>query len=225
MTISRFCEICLIFIIVIFFPLLLEWPQYNFGNLKPVGNNGLVNIIKGVQPEVTPFIGLQTLFAIFPDVENKKKIMKPILISIIITTLIYIVWFICMVAFLGIERIKMFTWADLEFIESISFPILDNLSTVFIITLFFLVITALLTFFYTATTGINVLIGKRKKKDLQSPIIVGIICFASFSVVFQLELMGKLYALASILTIIFVFIIPLLLLVVSVVFKRRKSSA
>lgn len=223
MVISRVAEISFIFLIIILVTIPLLKFEINLDFLKPIGINGIGNISKGVLPSLNSFLGLYGILLFIPYIKNKSASMKSALLGIGFTTIVYTFYSILLVSFFGPNRVSIFFWPILKYIGTISTPVIERVDVILIMLWSAIGLISVYIGFYFAKIGLVETFGL--KGDKKNYIIITIVYII---LTFLTQYPNDYFDLLAFNKILVVFslginfILPLVLLIFSLVFKRRE---
>ncbi|MBS4178576.1 GerAB/ArcD/ProY family transporter [Lederbergia citrea] len=195
----------------------------NFTNILPVGSSGFSSIIQGIKPAFYSFLGFEILMIIFPFIQSSRgEILKAASIANLFVTLFYT--FLVLISLLLFSQKEMKLTPDPIFysIKSISFKIIERPDLLFTSMWIVLVATTFMNILYCASSGLTFVMNARETKKFV--FVSATACFL-ISVIFK----GK-FEIASIakiisqLGIIFVIIIPICLLLISLIFTKKRGA-
>ncbi|PEJ56556.1 hypothetical protein CN692_17115 [Bacillus sp. AFS002410] len=138
--IGKYVEV--IFPIVIFFlvMLLFTLKQSNTHFIFPIIKDGWAPIFKAVPSTITSFLGIETIFVLYPYLEEKEKALKGVIIANGMITFLYLyVTIICFVVYSPDEIGKIFE-PVLDILSVIEFQYVERLDFI-LFSLFLMVIS------------------------------------------------------------------------------------
>ncbi|MCR1973283.1 spore germination protein [Clostridium sporogenes] len=130
-TVGSLNEIIFFSTIIIFFIPLIAIKNANILNIKPVLDSGMLNILKAVKETVFSYSQIEMILILYPFLQNNKKIKKCGLISIAFITIVYCLFTIINILYLGIETSLKFTWPIVNVTESIMIPVINSFRYIF----------------------------------------------------------------------------------------------
>ncbi|EQB4340968.1 GerAB/ArcD/ProY family transporter [Clostridium botulinum] len=130
-TVGKLNEIIFFSTIIIFFIPLVAIKDGNIINLKPFLGSGVLNIIKGVKETVFSYTQIEMILLIYPFLKNSNKIKKCGLKSIIFITLVYFLFTITDILYLGISASLQFIWPIVTITEAIMIPVINSFRYIF----------------------------------------------------------------------------------------------
>ena len=131
-TICRFDRIIVFIMVtmVLFFMLFLGSIRYTF--LMPVGQTGLVKIIKGIVPSSLAFLGIELIVVIYPDISDKGKLIKSVITANIATTLFYVLLIVVLTGVFGENLLKHLVFPLFSLARAYNAPTLERLDLFFV---------------------------------------------------------------------------------------------
>ncbi|HDK7167738.1 TPA: endospore germination permease [Clostridium botulinum] len=130
-TVGILNEIIFFSTIIIFFIPLIAIKNANILNIKPVLDSGMLNILRAVKETVFSYSQIEMILILYPFLQNNKKIKKCGLISIAFITIVYCLFTIIDILYLGIETSLKFTWPIVNVTESIMIPVINSFRYIF----------------------------------------------------------------------------------------------
>lgn len=221
--ISRVAEISFIFIVLIITIIPLLEYQINMDYLLPIGSSGIGNILKAVIPYLTTFLGLYSLLLFIPYIKNKKASMKSALAGVVFVTLVYTVYSIILIGFFGAERASMFFWPLLKYISTISSPVVERIDVIIMILWAGIGLVSVYIGFYFSKIGLVETFGL--KGDKKNYLIIAVVFIISVYLTQFPKNYCDLLIYSKILVLFSIgvnFIFPLILLIFSLLLKRRE---
>ncbi len=223
--IGRIAELALVILVVVSFTLSVLNMRLNVDFFRPVGVSGLKQILAAVLPAQNTFIGLYALLFFFPLIKNKKTALKSCLAGVGFSTLVITFFFVVVVGFFGPKRASMFFWPPLKYLSTISTPIFERLDIIVMWLGPGLSLVAIFIGFYLAKAGINqsFRIEQAGKKYIVTGVLfIILIIITRFSQnYYQIIAFSKIMEIFGLLVNL---IIPLVLLTISMLFKRRETE-
>lgn len=117
--------LCLILFLLVFKNLRLSF-------LMPIGQGGIEGIKTSFAPCMAAFFGYEIISVVYPEITNKPKVMKHILMGNIITTIFYTILLLVTTAFFGEEMLKKSVYPIIQLSRSYRAPILERIDLLFI---------------------------------------------------------------------------------------------
>ncbi|MCY6371706.1 GerAB/ArcD/ProY family transporter [Clostridium ganghwense] len=134
-------------------------------NLMPIGDMGLTKIIKASTAGIYSYAGAEIILFMHPLFEDRKKLIKNALISIVIICLTYVMIVFTTTYYLGDEIIKKTLWSAEYLVDSLRFPIFNNLRLVVFGFWIFVVLKAIGVYYYVLNILLVDTFGSRKIKE------------------------------------------------------------
>jgi spore germination protein (amino acid permease) len=193
---------------IIFLPTITDLDLSNF---LPILRISFLNLLKGILSTTYSFIGFEILYVIFPYIQMGTKFKKSINISFFSIIFFYIYVTFYTIGIFGYKETSVQLWPLLTVIKSINFPgfFIENLESLIMGIWTFAVFTSISAFHYAATLTLSKLIKAREHTYLVIPLIP-IIYFMALIPDSIVEVY-KYASYASILTLFFVVILPILM--------------
>lgn len=210
----------LIFLILFLSLLSLVIPkevQYIF----PIGSSGMKNILMGSNNSLLAMLGFEGILFLFPFIiHNNKGVLKTISLANIFITILYTYFiFITLITF-SPDQLAQMREPILNLFRGISYKMIDRLDLLFLSIWIVPMTTSLIAYLFFASKSLNL-----KKKAYQKTVIInGIIIFFITLIPHEDEITTLINKYVSYLSYVVVFIIPLLLLILSFLFKKHEMS-
>lgn len=215
----------IVFLLVISVIVLVTYPV-DFRYLFPMAQKGVINWMKGANEAYFSMLGFELLLILYPHFKQigAKSILISATAANVSVTLIY--------AFLTIVSIVTFSPTEIEivpqpvlyFVKSLYLKIIERIDLVFVSLWIVNVITSLTSYLFFSTEGSSFFLRKFNRiKRTFLPIIFGAIGMVIALLVNndQMEIYSKAVIYMSY---VFVLFIPILLLGISIVFKKHESE-
>lgn len=133
-------------------------------NICPIGQSGMLNIVKASIDSAYAFGDIEILFLIYPNVTDTGGIKASVIKSVIITMLIYVWTVFITIYFAGIDFIPHSIWPFLLVTKAIEVPVINNLRFVFMIFWTIVIIKTIANNYYALTYGISTIIKSNNRK-------------------------------------------------------------
>lgn len=160
--IARFAEF--VFLMGVLMPLLVFFSlkDVEWLNLLPVLKTGWEPIIKNIPLVFPAYYGFELVYFWYSFLDKKKKAVKGIVISNLLTMhIMLIVVIFTFVKFSYKENVQSL-WPSVNLLKLIQFPFAERLEGVFISFYLYLIIATIIPYLYAAWLGIRNLVGKSK---------------------------------------------------------------
>ncbi|WP_034869841.1 GerAB/ArcD/ProY family transporter [Clostridium lundense] len=184
----------------------------NILNIQPIFSNSIINIIKASIQSSFAYAGIEIFFLVYPYVNDKKKIKKYTLISILIVMLFYIWSNFLTIFYLGDELINKLKWPFITTTETLVIPIVNNFRYIFMYLWSTIIIKTLSNFYFSITFTIHEWMKKIDRKYICliiAPIVIIISMSFGNEARFQ-DISQHFIPLVTIFNIVFITIIALL---------------
>ncbi|WP_193063832.1 GerAB/ArcD/ProY family transporter [Oceanobacillus oncorhynchi] len=213
-----------IFILFLFFItfLVYDYSYIDVRYLFPIGSSGGWNILKSTSDSMISFIGFETLLIYFAFMKQSKTIsaLKGVFFAVLFVTIFLTYIVILSTVMLSPEEIKITPEPVLYILSAIEIRILSRLDLIFLSFWCLIVFTTIISYSFSASMGISKLIRiKHKFAVILSGTFVLIV-----SIIFYYMEITLLEKWLKHLGLIFGIIIPILLLLITIIFKREAAS-
>ena len=215
----------ILFLLVISIIVLVTYPV-DFRYLFPMAHSGGFNWLKGANEAYFSMLGFELMLILYPHFQQigSASILKSVTVANISVTGIYCFMTIVSIVTFSPAEIEIVPQPVLYFVKSLYLKIIERIDLVFVSLWIVNVITSLTSYLFFSTEGTSFFIRKVKKvKRTFLPIIFGIIGLMIALLVKneQMEMYNKAIIFMSY---IFVILIPIVLLGISILFKKQERG-
>ncbi|WP_251859439.1 endospore germination permease [Clostridium sp. Marseille-Q2269] len=130
--IGRLSEVLFYLTFIVFIIPLLSMQKANILNLQPLFEVSIKNIVTGVKDIIESYAGVEMLLILYPFVNEEVKLKKVGITSIIFITLIYTLYTVSTVSYLGPDTASKFLWPIMTISKSTVIPIINSFSFIFL---------------------------------------------------------------------------------------------
>ncbi|MET3193631.1 endospore germination permease [Bacillus sp. OAE603] len=228
LTISELKVIARFFVIASFLLVLLIFLSFFTYSLPkelqfilPIGNSGVKNIIMGSNKSLISMLGFEGVLVIFPFIFDKEKgVLKTVSFANLSVTALYSYFlFLCLISF-SPNQLKQVREPVLYLFKALSFKMLDRIDLIFLSSWIVPMTTSIIAYLYLSSKSFS-----RKEKSFKSIVMLnGIIIFVISILPIDEKMVGQLSKYVTYLSYVVVFLIPVILLALSLVFKTLKRS-
>lgn len=194
---------------VLFFSLLMAIPNIDFTFYRPVGDVGLINILKGGYQATFAFLGMEILLVVYPLVQRKKDVFRAGVAAIGIVCAIYFAVVLTTLGVFGPDVIGKIRFSLMVLLKTYEAPLIERAEFFFIVFYVFIAFQPVATMYFAGRFTTEKFLG------LQSP---GRVTLALFPVILGVALLPQSFegAIAfssrlSMLGFVFLIIVPLVL--------------
>ncbi|QIB27732.1 GerAB/ArcD/ProY family transporter [Caloranaerobacter azorensis] len=223
---ARMAELILPIVIIPVFLLLLSLiPDLDFTNLLPLFRTNPWDIIKSVYVPFFSFIGYELVLFMAAYVKDTENLMKFNVLSILLVTFVYVVFFIVSLCRFGVNEVKHLLWPILSIMKTIDLPgaFIENIEGIVMGLWVLSVFASLSPFYYSSALILCKLFGLKEHRYFVLPIMPFIyalsLAFDNIATVY--DIMGKSINYIGIFTVIAV---PTIYLIVALIKKRKEPS-
>lgn len=209
----------LIFLLV-FLSFLTFSLSKDFTFILPIGNSGVKNILQGSDKSLISMLGFEGLLLIFPFIMNKGKgVFKTISVANIFITILYTYFvFLCLISFNPVQ-LQMIREPSIYLFRSLSYTMIDRVDLIFLSIWIVPMTTSVIAYLFLAAKSFG-----KKKFYKRNVIISGIIIWSLSLVPLNEKMMNLFSKYVSYLSYFIVIGLPVILLCLSIVFKKTESS-
>lgn len=213
-----------LFILLLFFITFFVYndPYIDVRYLFPIGSSGGWNILKSTKDTFVSFIGYETLLIYFAFMKQPKSIstMKGAFLAILFVTIFLMYIVIISTVMLSPEEMKFTREPVLYILSAVEIRVLSRLDLIFLSFWGLVVFATIISYSFSASIGISKLIHmKHKFAVILSGTFVLIV-----SIIFYYMEITLIEKWLKHLNLIFGIIIPTLLLLITIIFKREAAS-
>ncbi|AVQ39917.1 hypothetical protein C7M56_14985 [Clostridium botulinum] len=144
---------------------LFSLKNINITNLQPVLGSGIRNIVKGIKGTFISYSGFEILFIFYPFINENVKIKKPAFKSIIFTTILYTLYVVLTLLYLGINASQKFLWPVITITTSIIIPIINSFKYIFLSLWTMTMFKCISIYYFTFTYGLNKIFKKISREN------------------------------------------------------------
>jgi spore germination protein (amino acid permease) len=149
-------------------------------NLLPIAAEGWLPILTGVQSTLTPFLGFEMAFVLYPYLQEKKKATKGILIACTMSMLVYLLVIILANIIFSDREIQTWIWPTLALLKPIQFAFLERLEILFLSFYTIIQLMTVIPYLYLALRGLTQL----TRKSAYHPLLLFIVAAIAVSSLF-----------------------------------------
>ncbi|RST59222.1 spore gernimation protein [Siminovitchia terrae] len=196
----------------------------NLTFILPVGANGVLPVIHGINPSLYAFQGFELLLIFHPFVQSDKKgVLKAATIANIFVTLFYLFLVLTCLLFFSPEEFKLVPEPVLYLIKAFTFRIIERPDLLFTSMWIVLVATTFMSALYISSLGLSVAMNSNKIKKFV--ILTASICFGLamfFHGKYEIASISRIYN--NFLVFTFALGLPILFLLVSIIFNKKERG-
>ncbi len=224
--IARFYEIIiLIMFIPYFLALFAGTGDLDYSNLLPVFQTSPKVILGGILQIVFSFSGFEVIYLFIPFVSDKKNIKRTLIIVISITTIIYLISSLIVIASFGPQQTKALLWPLMAYIKSIEVPgaFIEQLEGVIMTIWVLFIFTTIATLYFSSVFILGRLTKVREHKIFPTALLplIYIISLQPANVPELYQWLGTFSTYAGSVVII---ILPVILLIIAKIQKKGVKS-
>ncbi|WP_161784687.1 GerAB/ArcD/ProY family transporter [Halalkalibacter okhensis] len=221
--IGRFHTLVSILLVTIVLLTLPAYPHMDIRYIMPIGDSGLLNMLKGGKEALLSVLGFELILFLMPFVDGTKKakLVSASLANVFVTGLYTYLTFICLL-FFSPEEIKLVPEPVLYLLKAFTFPVLERIDIVFLAIWIISVVTTLISYVYIASVGLaDVLsVGHHKKTApfiIASSFLIALIPRNTLSI-------GNWSEIIPHVGLLFVIVIPAITAVYIMIFRRNQVN-
>lgn len=134
--------------------------------LMPIGKAGLAPIINNMQSAIYSYLGFELVTLIYPNIKDKEKALKYMVIGMGFTTIFYTLLVVFMTILFGEIELSMLVFPIYNMEQIISVPIIERLDTLFLLMWFPTMDSTVRAYFFSCYHSISILLNIKKGKIL-----------------------------------------------------------
>lgn len=143
------------------FTLLFVLKYCHWLHLLPLFKDGIMPVIRGVEPSIYSILGFEVLWIIYPFLKYKEKATQGVIIANSITILAYIMATIICFAFFSPDEITSYHQPLLSLLKLIEFSFLERFDMIFLAFFLFVVSSSWISFMFMAAFGVSQMVRKQ----------------------------------------------------------------
>ena len=213
----------LFFFLSLWLLLLLFSPITNMDitHFQPVFNASIADLLKGAKSASLSLLGLEMLFIIYPFIDDKSKINKPVYFGVIFTALIILLSTVISIGYFSPLDLEKTDWAVLTVFKSVSFAFIERFDYIVVVEWLMIVIPTMALYMWAVTYGIKRLYAVSQKKTLYILSFILLIITSTIKYDFLLE---RISSIVSNIGFWVVFVYPFFLLPFVMIKKRLRKK-
>ncbi|MCR3758771.1 spore germination protein [Clostridium felsineum] len=152
---GRLCEVTFYLTIILIVLPIETLKEGNILNIMPIGQAGLVNVLKASKDTAFFYTGAEAALLIYPFVKGSKKLLKSSLVALGLTMFIY-TW-VCFlnIYYYGIDASPKLLWPTIGLSDSIHIPIINSFRFIFISLWSIVIIRCISVYYFAVSFGIS----------------------------------------------------------------------
>ncbi|MFB3170268.1 GerAB/ArcD/ProY family transporter [Neobacillus sp. 179-C4.2 HS] len=220
--IARFYVLATSLILLLWFTSVLSWfTPKDYQYVLPIGSSGMKNILLGSNNSLLAMLGFEALLFFFPFViDNKKGVLKTVSMANLFITLFYTYFiFITLITF-STDQLMQMREPILNLLRGISYNMIDRVDLIFLSVWMVPMATSIITYLFAASKSLNL----GKKNYSKAVVLNGCILFLITLIPNDDAIITLFNQYVSYLSYVVVFLIPTLLLILSLLMKKHEMS-
>ncbi|WP_027625868.1 GerAB/ArcD/ProY family transporter [Clostridium lundense] len=137
----------------------------HISNMQPIFGAGVQNILKGIKETTTAYSGIEILFIVYPFVDENVSIKKIAFKSVAFISIIYTLFTLITILYLGVDAALKFLWPLVTVTESIEIPIINSFRYIFLSLWTMTMIKCITVHYYLVTYGFSKIFTKVSRKN------------------------------------------------------------
>lgn len=157
---------------ILWIALLASLSRADYRNLLPVGDNGLSNILLGMQGSFLSYIGAEILLVLYPLIQNKREVLRAGTLAVAWSAFSYTILALAVIMVFGGDLVSLFVWDALALIKTYHIPVIERTEFYVSIAFSWLALRAAAVLLYTARETISGAAGVSEKYRLYAVAIL-----------------------------------------------------
>ncbi|WP_409069963.1 GerAB/ArcD/ProY family transporter [Clostridium sp. FAM 1755] len=163
--IAKINEILFYGTFIVFLIPFFSLKNVNITNMQPLLGSGIKNVVKGIRGTFISYSGFEILFIFYPFIDENVKIKKPAFKSILFTTILYTLYTMLTLLYLGINTSQKFLWPVITITTSIIMPIINSFKYIFLSLWTMTMFKCISIYYFTFTYGLNKIFKKISREN------------------------------------------------------------
>jgi spore germination protein (amino acid permease) len=164
--ICRFVVLLFFAYLILILSLSLVVHHIRYTYIMPIGKSGLIPIINSIKSSFYSFLGFELVTLIYPNIKNKEKAFKYMIMGIIFTTMYFTVVAAITTMLFGEIKLSMLVFPIYSMEQIITVPVIERLDTVYILFWFPTMAATVLCYFFSTYYSVSKLIKIKRGKLL-----------------------------------------------------------
>lgn len=145
-------------------------------NLLPLFRSSAADIAKGMKDAVFSYLGVETLFLIYPAAEKGRKIKKSVFVAVCIIMVIYTMVIELTIYYEGTDILLKSFWSFITVSESLNIPIINNFRFIFASLWMFIAIKGTANYFYACEFIVRDFFKGVKRENIICGVYIVLVC-------------------------------------------------
>jgi spore germination protein (amino acid permease) len=220
--IARFFVLASFLILLLLITSIFGWfTPKEFQYILPMGSSGIKNIILGSKNSLLAMLGFEGLLFLFPFlIDNKKGVLKTISMANLFITLFYTYFVFITVISFNDTQLAIMREPVLNLLRGISYTMVDRVDLIFLSIWIVPMATSTISYLYFASKSV----GAKKKHYPKVVLMNGLILFFITLLPHDDAIITLFNQYVSYLSYVVVFLIPTLLLILSILLNKKEMS-
>jgi spore germination protein (amino acid permease) len=220
--IARFFVLASFLILLLLITSIFGWfTPKEFQYILPMGSSGFKNIVLGSKNSLLAMLGFEGLLFLFPFlIDNKKGVLKTISMANLFITLFYTYFVFITVISFSDAQLAIMREPVLNLLRGISYNMIDRVDLIFLSIWIVPMATSTISYLYFASKSV----GAKKKHYPKVVLMNGFIIFFITLLPHDDAIITLFNKYVSYLSYVVVFLIPTLLLILSILMKKKEMS-
>lgn len=146
-------------------------PQMDLTYFQPVGESGMITILKGTYESIFSYLGIEVLLVFYALVQNKKEIVRAGLTAILVITVIYLTVSVTIIGIFGPNVIENIRFGVMVLLKTYQAPVIERAEFFFIIFWVFVAFRPVANMYFVGRFTLEKIIG------IESPSITTVCLF------------------------------------------------
>ncbi|MFB5193885.1 GerAB/ArcD/ProY family transporter [Neobacillus sp. KR4-4] len=220
--IARFFVLASSLILLLWLTTCLSWfTPREFQYILPLGSSGLKNMIVGSKNSLLAMLGFEGLLFFFPFIiENKKGVLKTISMANLFITMFYTYFMFLTLIHFTTGQLAQMREPIVNLLRGIAYNVVDRVDLIFLSIWIVPMTTSVIAYLFFACKSLNV----DKKNYPKAVLVNGLIVFLITLIPNDDAMINLFNKYVYYLSYLVVFLIPILLLILSLLLKKHEMS-
>src|SRR5690625_352923 len=148
-------------------------------HFQPMFITSMIDLLKGARATSYAFLGVESIFIIYPFIENKEKAKLFTILGMSYTTIIVLLGTMISIGYFSPRELEKTNWAVLKLFRGISLPLIERLDYIIIVEWMMVTIPTMLLLMWAITYGAKRLFAIRQKTTIYT-VAIFLLAICSF---------------------------------------------
>lgn len=205
------------FLLLLYDPIL----RMESSHFLPILNTSFIDLLKGAKTTSYSFSGLEILFIIYPFIDNKEKVKRPVYIGITTSAFVVLLTTIISIGYFSPNDFNIIDWPVITLFKSVSYSFMERFDYFVIVQWMLVTIPTAILLMWAITNGTKRLFQIKEKYTLS---IIPLILLLLFPLVNTVTEIKKIVEFITKIGFWIVFVYPFILLPIVVLKTKRREK-